>query len=227
MVVLLVVIAAVLVAATVGAIISARRARVRLVETTEATRVAAELAAAEFSAASDAAAASAALAAAAAAESTTEIVSLRRQLALFDAEVLWALEQRRSERTWRLSVAPAPELASGLADARHPLEAALQIEVDAVREEVGTIVMLDAMVGADITPALSLLTLRLAQELLATVVRNAEETLLQVRVEDGDVVIVVESTDEHGARVPLESLELPESAGVEQTADGAVVRGGR
>jgi hypothetical protein len=112
-----------------------------------------------------------------------------------------------------------------LAGAPDPLVEALQIELAAAREDVGTIVTLDAELPATVTAAGALLTLRVAQELLATVVRRAEETVLRVRVEDGDVVMTLEATDEHGDRVAIEALDLPASAHVAQTELGAVVRG--
>lgn len=162
---------------------------------------------------------------AASAAATAEVEQVRGQAALYDANVLWSLEQRRADRTWRVSVAPSPEVPSGLAEAAHPLVAALQIEVAAVREEVGTVVELDAEMPDDIAPATALLTLRAAQELLASVARRAEETVLRVRTEDGDVRITVEATDENGERVAIDPLGLPASARLEQTEDGALVRG--
>ena len=59
-----------------------------------------------------------------------------------DPDVLWTLEQARSERTWRQSVAVGD--GSFLDGADDPLLAALQVELDAAREDVGAIVELDA-----------------------------------------------------------------------------------
>ncbi len=73
--------------------------------------------------------------------------------------MLWALELLRSERTWRHSVAPGPDTPSVLGDAAEPLREALQIELDAAREEVGVEVELAADLPAELTPAGSLLAL--------------------------------------------------------------------
>ena len=97
-----------------------------------------------------------------------------------DASALWALELLRSERTWRHHVAPGPDTPSVLADAAEPLREALQIELDAAREEVGVEVELAAELPADLTIAGSLLALRVAQELLAPAVRRGELTSVQL-----------------------------------------------
>lgn len=140
--------------------------------------------------------------------------------AALDPQVLWSLERTRSERTWRISVAAGPDAASVLADAPHPLIEALQIELDATREEVGTIVALDADLPAEVTAAGSLLTLRVAQELLATVVRRAEETVLRVHAEGADIVVTVEATDENSKQVDVVALDIPSSPGVQQIEHG-------
>jgi hypothetical protein len=142
-----------------------------------------------------------------------------------DPHVLWALERSRSERTWRISVAPSPHVPSVFAEAQHPLLEALRVEVDAIREEVGTVVELDADLPDDITAAGSLLTLRAAQELLASVVRRSEETLLRVRAVGRDIVLTIIATDERDEPVALGVLSIPPSLGLELTDGGALVRG--
>ena len=95
-----------------------------------------------------------------------------------DPDVLWALEQARSERTWRQSVAIGE--GSFLDGVDDPLLAALQVELDAAREDVGAIVELEAELPTAVTPAGSVLVLRAAQELLARSMKTAEETTLRV-----------------------------------------------
>ena len=230
MVVALVVIAAVFAAIAVGALVAMMRARRHLAEAQELARaqLAAETEARELASAQLAAETEAReLATVEANEAAAELQRVRRLVDGFDPEVLWSLELRRSERTWRLSVAPSPEVPSELAEAQPSLVAALQIEVEAVREEVGTIVSLDAVIEGDLTPPATVLTLRVVQELMATVVRRAEEATVHVRLVGEDMVIVVEATDENAEAVPLEPLGLRVSAGVEQTENGAIVRGVR
>ena len=141
-----------------------------------------------------------------------------------DAAVLWALEQSRSERTWRTSIAPGAESPSTFAGAAQPVIEALEIELSAAREEVGAVVELDADLPGELTAAGSLLVLRAAQELLAGVVRRAEETTLQLRADGPDVIVGVRAVDEDGEAVSPEGLALPPSFDLEATADGVRVR---
>jgi hypothetical protein len=139
-----------------------------------------------------------------------------------DPQVLWALEQARSERTWRQSVAIGE--GSFLDGADDPLLAALQVELDAAREDVGAIVELDADLPAAVTPAGSVLVLRAAQELLARSMKTAEETTLRIRVDGDDVVVTVLATDEDGEPVAVEPLVIPASADLAPEEGGVRIR---
>ena len=141
-----------------------------------------------------------------------------------DADVLWALELLRSERTWRHSVAPGPDTPSVVAGSAAPLREALQIELDAAREEVGVEVELEADDLPEVTPAGALLALRAAQELLAPAVRNGELTTVQLRADGRDLVIAVHSLDQDDEPVAAEPLAIPASADIEPTADGVRIR---
>lgn len=138
----------------------------------------------------------------------------------FDPQLVWALEQSRSERLWRLSIALGPDLDSVFEGEPDPLRVALQVEVDAAREEVGSVVNLDAELPASITPAGSVLVLRSAQELLASVVRRSEDTTVRVRPDGRDMLVTIESRDEHGEPVPVGPLATPPSASFEVVDDG-------
>jgi len=137
-----------------------------------------------------------------------------------DADVVWILEQARSERTWRFSVATGPTSESVFDGAGDPLLAALQVELDAAREDVGAIVELDAELPGGLSSAASVLTLRAAQELLADVVRRSEETVLRLRADADDLVIDVESVDENGQPVRPRPLPIPPSPAVTVTDTG-------
>jgi len=138
-----------------------------------------------------------------------------------DPDVLWTLERARSERTWRQSVALGSDRASIFESSDHPLREALQVELDAAREDVGAIVDLELDVPANVTAAGSVLVLRSAQELLARAVKTAEQTTLRVTADGPDVVVVVEAADEEGEPVPVDPLAVPPSADLE-TTDGGV-----
>jgi FtsZ-interacting cell division protein ZipA len=142
-----------------------------------------------------------------------------------DPELLWTLEQARSERTWRQSVAVGPESTSVLAGAENPLREALQVELDAAREDVGAVVELDAELPVAVTPAGSVLVLRAAQELLARAVKTAEETTLVIRTHGDDVVVTVVAIDEDDQPVAIEPLAIPESADMEPADGGVRIRG--
>lgn len=137
-----------------------------------------------------------------------------------DADVVWILERARSERTWRFSVATGPTSESVFEGAGDPLLAALQVELDAAREDVGAIVELDAELPGGLSSAASVLTLRAAQELLADVVRRSEETVLRLRADADDLVIDVESVDENGQPVRPRPLPIPPSPAVTMTETG-------
>jgi hypothetical protein len=142
-----------------------------------------------------------------------------------DPGVLWILEQARSERTWRFSVAPHPESPSVFADAADPLLAAVQVELDAAREDVGAVVELDAELPDGLTIGASVLALRATQELLADIVRRSEESTVRIRVDGGDLVVDIDAFDEHGEPVRPNPLPLPPSAAVEVTESGVRIHG--
>jgi predicted lipid-binding transport protein (Tim44 family) len=141
-----------------------------------------------------------------------------------DPEVLWTLERARSERTWRHSVALGADSVSVFDGTDHPLREALQVELDAAREDVGAIVDLDLDVPADVTAAGSVLVLRAAQELLARAVKAAEQTILHVLADGQDVVVTVEASDEDGTPVAVEPLAVPASADLEATDGGVRIK---
>jgi hypothetical protein len=123
-----------------------------------------------------------------------------------DAAFLWALERTRSERTWRQSVALNPDEESVFDGADDPLIEAIRVDLEAAREEVGVVVELDAELAASLSPAGSLLTLRATQELLASVVRRTESSVVRLRVEGDDVIVTIEAVDEQGDSVAVPPL---------------------
>jgi len=141
-----------------------------------------------------------------------------------DPDVLWTLERARSERTWRQSVALGAETTSVFEGTDHPLREALQVELDAAREDVGALVDLDIDVPPNVTAAGSVLVLRAAQELLARSVKTAEQTTLHVLADGADVVVTVEACDEDGGAVAVERLSVPASADLEATAGGVRIK---
>jgi len=205
-------------ATTAAALEAAGRAQQAAEEQAAAARAEAELAAAARQAAEERAAA--------AEDRLAEFAAARAAAPEggIDPEVLWTLEQARSERTWRQSVAPGPDTVSVFADASDPLLEALQVELDAAREDVGAIVELEVDLPPGVTAAGSVLALRAAQELLAGVVRRGEVTTLHVHADGADLVVAVRSVDEDGAPVPTDPLALPVSVDIEPVDDGVRIR---
>ena len=122
--------------------------------------------------------------------------------------VMWPLELQRSERLWRFSVSPGPQADSPLAATSAPLITALKVEVDAARNDVGADVELDSDVPPDIEPATAVLVLRIAQELLADVVRRSETATLRVTTDGDDIVVAVVAVGRDGAPVLPEPLPV-------------------
>lgn len=133
--------------------------------------------------------------------------------------VVWPLELQRSERVWRFSVSPGPQADSPLAATRSPLLTALKVEVDAARNEVGADVELAVDLPPDVAPATAVLVLRIAQELLADVVRRSETATLQVTTDGNDIVVAVEAVGRDGEAVLPEPLPV-ESPLIEPIENG-------
>lgn len=138
-----------------------------------------------------------------------------------DTAALWALERIRSERTWRQSVALVEGGSSPLSGSAEPLRVALEIEVAALREEVGAIVDLEFQVPEPVSAGASLATLRVAQELLAATVMGGDVTTVHVAADGADVVVRVETVDANGSPLPVIPLVLPRSR---LEPDGSAVR---
>lgn len=146
-----------------------------------------------------------------------------------DPGLLWSLERARSERTWRFSVAPGPDSVSALGatgpdDTSRALVEAMRVELDAAREEVGAVVELDADVPDGVAPAAAVVALRVAQELLAGMVRRSESTTLRITADGDDLVVAVAGYDSHDEPVEAPPLSLPPSPSVRVDPSGSSVR---
>lgn len=118
-----------------------------------------------------------------------------------DAGELWALALAGVVRTWDVSVAPSPGMPSPLEGADDQLRAAIEIEVDAAREEAGAAIDLEWSGDAIHAPEVSLRALSIAQELVARLAKASEAAVLRVTSDDDGVVIDVEGHDADGRSV--------------------------
>jgi hypothetical protein len=96
-------------------------------------------------------------------------------------QTLWDLEVKRSERTWRTSVAPNPAAdATPFTDADDPVRVAVEIEASALRENVGAFITIDWQAEPFEDPARRHLVVRVAQEMLESAARSPEASRLVV-----------------------------------------------
>ncbi len=85
-----------------------------------------------------------------------------------NAEMLWGLELARSERAWRNSVAINPvDDASPFESTDDPVRTAVEVEAQALREDVGAMITVDWKADRIESSARRLMVLRVAQEMLA------------------------------------------------------------
>ena len=103
---------------------------------------------------------------------------------------MWALERLRQARTagtplLGLAVGPGMDLTSGLTEA-------IRVELEVLREEVGTHAeLVDIDLGDGINARTSLTVLRIVQELAATLAKRADELKVSIDREDDLAVITV------------------------------------
>lgn len=147
---------------------------------------------------------------AAKAEADAELASLREELEVArrggsDAtiEQLWHLSLRRAEQTWRLSVAIDPSGPSPLAETDDAFRTAVEIEIDAAREEAGAVIEVewagDAPVPAD-RATVGLAVVRDVVDSLGTV---AERTALTITCATDALELTVEALDTDGRPLPV------------------------
>lgn len=122
---------------------------------------------------------------------------------------LWSLELRRSERTWRHSVAPVPGGTSPFAEADDPLRVAVEVEAAALREEVGAPLEVQWQAQVD-DPGDALLLLRLAQELLAAAARQGVTAVLRAEGTSPVVLHLATTDEDEGEPLVVEVPPLPD-----------------
>lgn len=114
---------------------------------------------------------------------------------------LWSLALAGVRRTWEVSVCPSPGMPSPLDDTDDELRTALEIEVDAAREEAGAAIEL-IWHGDDVASvAVSVRALSIARELIARLAKVADRAALVVESSAGVVTLTVEAVDVAGSDV--------------------------
>lgn len=122
------------------------------------------------------------------------------------AAELWSLAVAAAQRTWEISVAPSPGVPSPLHGTDDELRAAIGIEVDAAREEIGASIELEWSGSTVARPALAVRALALAQELIGRLAKATDAATLHVTSGPGGVTLEVAGTDVDGAPAPVDAL---------------------
>jgi len=135
-----------------------------------------------------------------------------------DPSLLLALELARSERRWRHSVATGPDQPSPFVGAADPVRVAVEVEVQALREESGALLELRWELADPLASAAALRVLRTAQEVAADAAQSLDEATLVVAPADGGVRVAVEPAPEE----PLPSVVALGASGL-VTEPAAVV----
>lgn len=130
-----------------------------------------------------------------------EVQARADQRAGGDVEQLWQLALAGVRRTWEVSVAPSPGMPSPIDGALDPLRAAVEVEVDAAREEAGAAIDLEWAGDAVAPPAVALRALSITQELIARLAKVSDQAVLRVASDPEGVTIEVEGTDADGGSV--------------------------
>lgn len=136
-----------------------------------------------------------------------------------EAAELWALALASVRRTWEVSVAPSPGLASPLDGSEDQLRDAIGIEVDAAREEAGAAIDLEWTGEAVVAPATAVRVLALAQELIGRLAKATDAAVLRVCAERDGVTLEVRGSDAEGQPAPVDAL-LADVAPEHQVAPG-------
>lgn len=152
-----------------------------------------------------------------------ELVAIREELAAAEStgadgtvEQLWQLALRRAEQTWRLSVAIDRTGPSPLADTEDPFRTAVEIEVDAAREEAGAVIEIEWVGDAPVPAHRAAVGLALVRDLVDSLGTTADRTTMTVRCEDDALEVGVEALDVDGRPLPV-----PLPAGLEMAPGAA------
>lgn len=122
--------------------------------------------------------------------------------------VLWDLSVRESEHRWRISVAVDPGAESPIASADDPFRAAVEVEVEAAREESGA--ALDLVWKGEVRPTdeRAVVALALVRDVIATHGTAAANTTVTIDCRADAVEVQVDAVDPDGAPIAV-SIPAP------------------
>lgn len=147
---------------------------------------------------------------AARAETETELASARAELEAARSagadgtiEHLWQLSLRRTEQTWCLSVAVDPSSPSPLADADDAFRTAVEVEIDAAREEAGAVIEVEWAGDTPVPDDRAAVGLALVRDVIDTLGTTAERTTVTISCGPDALELAVEALDADGQPLPV------------------------
>ena len=133
------------------------------------------------------------------AASREEVATLERAAERDDSGILWELMRRHTEHTWLVSIAVGEDEPSPFESDADPFRTAVEIEVDAAREEAGAAVELawSGDEGARVAPARAALTVALVRDVLGALGTSAASITIAIDISSDhiDVAIAAEADD--------------------------------
>ncbi len=120
-----------------------------------------------------------------------------------DAGMLWALALVRVERIWRNSISLGLDDGSPLDDADDQLRAAVEIGVDAAREDAGADIELSWSGDRVVDGAPALVVLAAIESVIDAMAKTTSTTVIDVVVGPDDVRITFAATDDSGTALDV------------------------
>ncbi len=128
----------------------------------------------------------------------------------------------RVEQIWRTSISLGLDRASPLDGADDPLRTAVEIVIEAAREEAGADIDLQWTPDAPMPVETGLVVLALVESIIAAVAKAARSTGVHVGYDGDDVEVRFDSVDDDG-----ETFEIEVPAALAAGPGRALIRGGR
>lgn len=122
------------------------------------------------------------------------------------ADRLWHLSVRQAEHTWRLSVAVDPDADSPFGGEQGSFRTAVEIELDAAREESGAVFEVEWTGEAEVPTGRAVVGMALIRDLVNALGTTADQTTLTISSTPAALEISVAATDAGGAAL---SVDLP------------------
>lgn len=121
---------------------------------------------------------------------------------------LWDLALARVERTWRTSISLTADEPSPLIAASDTLRTAVEIEIDAAREEAGADIDLVWTGEGSTDPAAAVVVLAIIEAVVGALAKVARSTTVRVSISPQHVDVGIEALDDRGEAL---SVAIPDA----------------